>query len=140
MHLAGGTAQPPDGGNIDNGAAVLLHQIRHRCAAAVIDAIHIGRKHLPPFFRGNIGKQLDLRNAGIIHQDIQVAVLLYRKIDKRFSFLGFGQIRPEGNGFPTGLPQLPAKAFGLFSAAAIAQHHITPLRGQAAGHCGSDAS
>mgnify|MGYP000993466436 CR=1 FL=1 len=139
VHLAGGAAQSPNGGNIDNGAAVLLHQIRHRSAAAVIDAIHIGRKHLPPFFRGNIGKQLDLRNASIIHQDIQVAVLLYRKIDKRFGFLGFGQIRPEGNGFPTGLPQLPAKAFGLFSAAAIAQHHITPLRGQAAGHCGTDA-
>ena len=106
----------------------------------MIDAIHIGRKHPLPVLRGNIGKQLDLRNAGVIHQNIQVAVLLYRKIDKRFGFLGFGQIRPEGDSLSAGFPQLPAKAFGLFSAAAIAQHHITALCCQAAGHCGSDAS
>ena len=68
-----------------------------------------------------------------------MAVLLYRKIDKRFGFLGFGRSARKETASPTGLPQLPAKAFGLFSAAAIAQHHITPLRGQAAGHCGSDA-
>ena len=138
MHLAGGAAQPPDGGNIDNGTAVLLYQIGNRRTAAVIDSIDIGSEHFPPVLRRNVCKQLDLRNAGIIDQNVQMPIFSYRKVDKGFCLIRLGNIRPKGARFVAAVPQFLTQVFRSLFPAAVAQHHIAALCRQTA--CRSSAN
>ena len=121
MHLAGGAAQPPDGGNIDNGTTVLLYQIGNRRTAAVIDSIDIGSEHFPPVLRRNVCKQLDLRNAGIIDQNVQMPIFSYRKVDKSFCLIRLGNIRPKGARFVTAVPQFLTQVFRSLFPTAVAQ-------------------
>ncbi len=71
--FAGGAADAPDGGNINNASGLAGHHAGNDPVAAVKDRSEIGLDDVIPFFRRHITQKADVGNPGVVDQTVNGA-------------------------------------------------------------------
>ena len=129
-HLAGGAAEAPDGGDVQDFSPAGGHHVRHEGVAGVVEGGQVDPEKGVPFLRRHLRQQADPGNGGVVDQDVHGAEAAAEGLHK-------GQVPRIAEGGKTKkIPRLRNQAGGLLQGGpvgAAVQYDFMVFTGPGAG-------
>jgi cytoskeletal protein CcmA (bactofilin family) len=114
-------------GHVDDGAAAVLAEVRHRLHGRQVDGLHVDLEAAVEGFLVHVHHGLvDVGEAGVVHQDVEAAETLHRGADHGFHVLATGDVGAHAVGLVANFLRHRLGALTV----EVGEHHLCTLFGE----------